>query len=76
MYEHQDPEETAQSNKDKFKAADDDLKEAAGAKSEEFRQAAGQKADELREAAHGKAQELRGTAETAWSDASSQAKSW
>jgi ElaB/YqjD/DUF883 family membrane-anchored ribosome-binding protein len=76
MDEHQDPEGTTQSGKDNLKDAAGDLKEAATTKVEDFRQAAGQKADELGEAAQRKAQELRGTAESAWSDASSQVKSW
>ena len=76
MDEHQDPEGTTQSGKDNLKDAAGDLKEAAKTNVEDFRQAAGQKADALREAAQSKAQELRGTAESAWSDASSQAKSW
>jgi ElaB/YqjD/DUF883 family membrane-anchored ribosome-binding protein/uncharacterized membrane protein YqjE len=76
MDEHQDPEGTTQSGKYNLKDAAGDLKEAASAKVEDFRQAAGQKADELREAAQSKAKELRGAAESAWSDASSQAKSW
>jgi ElaB/YqjD/DUF883 family membrane-anchored ribosome-binding protein len=53
-----------------------DSQEAASAKVEDFRQAAGQKADDLREAAQSKAKQLKGAAESAWSDASSQAKSW
>ena len=76
MDEHQDPEGTTQSGNDNLKDAAGDIKEAAKAKVEDFRQAAGQKADELGEAAQSKAQELRGTAESAWSDASSQVKSW
>ena len=76
MDEHQDPEGTTQSGKDNLKDAASDLKEAAKAKVEDFRQATGQKADEFKESAQGKAQELRGVAESAWSDASSQAKSW
>ena len=76
MDEHQNSEGTRQSDKDKMKDAPCDLKEAASAKIEDFRQGAGQKADQLREAAQGKAQEFTGAAESAWSDASSQAKSW
>jgi len=76
MDEYQNPEGTTQSGKDHLKDAASDLKEAASAKVEDFRQAAGQKATELREAVQNKSQELRGAAESAWSDASSQAKSW
>jgi Uncharacterized conserved protein len=76
MDEHQYPSESTESGKDNLISAAGNLKEAAGAKAEDLRQAAGQKAEELRSAAQDKAQELRGAAESAWSGASSKAKSW
>jgi len=76
MDEHHYPSESTESGKDNLISAAGNLKEAAGAKAEELRQAAGQKADELRSAAQDTAQQLRGAAESAWSDASSKAKSW
>ena len=79
MDEHQNPEEATESGKDNLIAAASNLKEAAGAKAEDLSRAARQKADELRSAASAaqdRAQELRGTAEGAWSDAGSKAKSW
>lgn len=76
MDEYQNPEDATKSGQDHLGEAAGNFKEAASAKVEDLRQAAGQKADELREAAQSKAQELRGAAESAWSDASSQAKSW
>ena len=76
MDQHQNPEEATESGKDHLRAAAGDIKEAVSAQVENIRQAAAEKTDELREAAQGKVQELRGAAGSAWSDASSQAKTW
>jgi ElaB/YqjD/DUF883 family membrane-anchored ribosome-binding protein len=72
MDEHQDPEEATKSGQDHLSAAAGDLNEAVGAKVENIHQTVEQKADELR----GAAQKLGGAAESAWSDAGSQAKNW
>jgi ElaB/YqjD/DUF883 family membrane-anchored ribosome-binding protein len=76
MDQHQNPEEATESGKDHLRAAAGDIREAVSAKVEDIRQATAEKTDKLREAAQGKVQELRGAAGSAWSDASSQAKTW
>jgi ElaB/YqjD/DUF883 family membrane-anchored ribosome-binding protein len=75
MDQHQNAGEAIESGKDNLLSTAGNLREAAGAKVEDLRQAAGQKADELRVAAQGKAKEIGGTAESAWTDARSKAKS-
>ena len=76
MDEYQNPDEMAETGKDKLRAVADNVKEAASAKAEDIRQAAGQKADELRSAMQGKAQELKESAQTTWSDIRFKAKRW
>jgi ElaB/YqjD/DUF883 family membrane-anchored ribosome-binding protein len=72
MNQHRNPEDAAESAKDHLRAAGGDIKEAISAKAEDIRQAAAQKTNELREAA----QEFGAAAESAWADATSQAKTW
>ena len=72
MNQHRNPEEAAESAKGHLRAAGGDIKEAISARAEDIRQAAAQKTNELREAA----QEFGAAAESAWADATSQAKTW